>query len=130
MRAIIFFLLSVIAASSALADNNAKPRLDPKTGCPADRAFLKPKLHTVPEDGHLHDIQLKTIKMPISKVLEMLGGDDQAMAVAQATKQAIQAKFDNDEYMTQAERRFHLDTLLTTDALIAILKCRASRLRT
>ena len=52
------------------------------------------------------------------------------MAIAQATKHVAEQKFKNDEYMTQAEKRFNYDTILRSNALIEILKCRSARTRT
>lgn len=107
-----------------------KPVTDPETGCPINREHITHLLRTVPADGRLYGIQRQAVGMHIDEVIKMMGGEEKAMAVAQATKQTTQHLFDTDAYMTQAEKRFNYDTILRSNALIEILECRAKRTRT
>ncbi len=68
--------------------------------------------------------------MHIDEVIKIMGGEEKAMALAEVTKALTQQKFDRDDYMTQAERRFNHDMILRSNALIKILKCRLSRTKT
>ena len=107
-----------------------KPVTDPETGCPINRGHITHLLRTVPADGRLYGIQRQAVGMHIDEVIKLMGGEEKAMAIAQATKQATQQMFDSDAYMTQAEKRFNYDTILRSNALIEILECRAARTRT
>ncbi|HAT34583.1 MAG TPA: hypothetical protein DCS82_02620 [Rhodospirillaceae bacterium] len=127
-------LLAVLCLFSVVTTANAqkplKPETDPETGCPINREHISPLLRTVPADGRLFAIQRQAVGMHIDEVVKIMGGEEKAMAIAQGTKHIAEQKFKNDDYMTQAEKRFNYDTILRANALIEILKCRATRTRT
>jgi len=54
--------------------------------------------------------------------VRVLGGAERAHAIALATRQRAERKI--AEGVSDAELRFHRDTILRADALIAILDCR------
>lgn len=91
-------------------------------GCPESRVYLAPQLLTTPKDGKLYEIQRQALAMPIDEVVRVLGGAERAHAIALATRQRAERKI--AEGVSDAELRFHRDTILRADALIAILDCR------
>jgi hypothetical protein len=130
MKSVIALCLATLIAATALAKDPPKIETDPETGCPINLSFLEPKLETVTADGRLYTYHRQTIGIPIDKMIETLGGEEKAMAIAHATSEILKKKFADDEYMTNAERRFNKDTILINDAFMATLKCRESRNRT
>ena len=127
MKTVLIFYCLLMTASAAFAQNYAKPEVDPETGCPITREHIVPKLLTVPADGRLYAIQRQAVGMHIDEVIKLMGGLEKAMAIAESTRALTQEIFDKGEYMTQAERRFNHDTILRSQALIEILKCRDSQ---
>ncbi|MDJ0936665.1 MAG: hypothetical protein QNJ06_00755 [Kiloniellales bacterium] len=91
------------------------------SACPENRTYIEPELTTRPEDGALYEAQRQAIEMPIRDVIRVMGGMDAAYVVAERTRASARAKL--AEGARGAERRFHQDTLLRADALIAILDC-------
>jgi hypothetical protein len=130
MRTILIFSFLLMTASAAFSQKYVKPEVDPETGCPITREHIVPKLRTLPADGRLYAIQRQAIGMHIDEVIKLMGGPEKAMAIAEGTRALTQKMFDRDEYMTHAERRFNHDTILRSQALIEILKCRDSRTKT
>ena len=130
MKILLVICIALLTIATAQAQNPSKPDTDPETGCPINREHIVPLLRTQPADGRLYAIQRQAVGMHIDEVIKSLGGQKKAMTAAEATKAITQQKFKRDEYMTQAERRFYYDTILRSNALIEILKCRISRTKT
>ncbi len=59
--------------------------------------------------------------MPIRDVIRAMGGIEAAYVVAERTRADAEARIAGGA--RGAERRFHQDTILRADALIAILDC-------
>ncbi|MDJ0942420.1 MAG: hypothetical protein QNJ30_03095 [Kiloniellales bacterium] len=112
----------LLATATALAQHGQGEALPQgNSGCPESRAFLEPELTTRPEDGAFYDTQRQAIGMPIRDVIRAMGGIEAAYVVAERTRASARAKL--AEGAQGAERRFHQDTILRADALIAILDC-------
>ena len=91
------------------------------SACPESRAHIAPALKTRPEDGQLYDTQRQAIDLPVRDVIRAMGGMDAAYAVAERTRADAEARI--AEGATGAARRYHQDTILRADALIAIIDC-------
>ncbi len=130
MKILLIICIALLTVAAAQSQNLSKPEIDPETGCPINREHLVPLLSTQPADGRLYAIQRQAVGMHIDEVIKSLGGQEKAMTAAEATKAITQQIFKRDEYMTQAEKRFYYDTILRSNALIEILKCRISRTKT
>ena len=130
MTILLIICISLLTVATAQAQKPSKPETDPETGCPVNREHVVPLLRTQPADGRLYAIQRQAVGMHIDEVIKSMGGQKKAMTVAEGTKAFTQKMFDRDEYMTQAEKRFYYDTILRSNALIEILRCRISRTKT
>ena len=113
------FLLGSLAAEAQEGQGKNLPQGN--SACPESRAYIEPQLTTRPEDGALYDTQRQAIDMPIRDVIRAMGGMDAAYVVAERTRTSAKAKL--AQGAKGAERRFHQDTILRADALIAILDC-------
>ena len=112
-------LLLTVPAQAQDGQGEALPQGN--SACPESRAFLEPDLTTRPEDGALYDTQRQAIGMPIRDVIRAMGGIEAAYVVAERTRADAEARIAGGA--RGAERRFHQDTILRADALIAILDC-------
>jgi hypothetical protein len=130
MKILLVICIALLTIATAQAQKPSKPDTDPETGCPINREHIVPLLRTQPADGRLYAIQRQAIGMHIDEVIKSMGGLKKAMTVAEGTKAVTQQMFERDEYMTQAEKRFFYDTILRSNALIEILKCKISRIKT
>ena len=111
------------AALALSAPVGAAREGDIPAACPDSRAHIEPLLNTVPEDGELYELQRLALRMPVGQILEFMGGIERAYAIAAATRdKAVQELESGAE---GANKRFHLDTILRADALVAILDCLA-----
>ncbi len=106
----------VLSAPVGAAEEDGGP-----TECPDSRAYIEPMLKTVPEDGRLYEIQRQALRMPIKQILELMGGIERAYAIAEATRENAVKQLEAGA--EGAQMRFHQDTILRADALIAILIC-------
>ena len=105
-------------------ENRDAPKGDGKSktaACPASRSHLEPKLKTRPEDGELYTQTLRSVRMDIATVLRLMGGPERARAIATRTRENAEEKLAAGA--KDAEKRYHEDTILRADALIAILDC-------
>jgi hypothetical protein len=130
MKIVLIICIALLTVAAAQSQKLSKPETDPETGCPINRKHIIPLLRTQPADGRLYAIQRQAVGMHIDEVIKSLGGQGKAMTAAEATKAVTQQMFERDEYMTQAEKRFYYDTILRSNTLIEILKCRISRTKT
>ena len=110
----------VLSAPVGAAEEDGGP-----TECPDSRAYIEPMLKTVPEDGRLYEIQRQALRMPIKQILELMGGIERAYAIAEATRENAVKQLEAGA--EGAQMRFHQDTILRADALIAILDCLAGQ---
>jgi len=112
-------LLASMTAQAQDGQGEALPQGN--SACPESRAYIEPELTTRPEDGALYDTQRQAIGMPIRDVIRAMGGVEAAYVVAERTRAKAEAKLAAGAQ--GAERRFHQDTILRADALVAILDC-------
>ncbi len=113
------FLLAPPTARAQDGQGEALPQGN--SACPENRAYIEPDLTTRPEDGALYETQRQAIGMPIRDVIRAMGGLDAAYVVAERTRASAEAKLAAGA--RGAARRYHQDTILRADALIAILDC-------
>ncbi len=113
------FLLAPATARAQDGQGEALPQGN--SACPENRAYIEPDLTTRPEDGALYETQRQAIGMPIRDVIRAMGGLDAAYVVAERTRASAEAKLAAGA--RGAARRYHQDTILRADALIAILDC-------
>ncbi|MCG8544086.1 MAG: hypothetical protein MJE12_07745 [Alphaproteobacteria bacterium] len=109
---------------SAAQENTDTPKGDNKgktASCPTSRAHLEPKLKTRPDDGELYTQTLRSVRMDIATLLRLMGGPDRARGIATRTRENAEEKLAAGA--KGAEKRYHEDTILRADALIAILDC-------
>ena len=111
----------LLGAPSGAQDSQGEALPHGNSDCPKSRAYIEPELTTRPEDGQLYDTQRQAIDMPIRDLVQAMGGTESAYAVAERTRADAEARI--AEGAEGAERRFHQDTILRADALIAILDC-------
>lgn len=112
-------LLATVTVQAQDGQGEALPQGN--SACPESRAYIERDLTTRPEDGALYETQRHAIGMPIRDVIRAMGGIDAAYVVAERTRASAEAKLAAGA--RGAERRFHQDTILRADALIAILDC-------
>jgi hypothetical protein len=89
--------------------------------CPTSRKHIEPSLKTTLEDGKYYEMTRRSARMPIDDVLQYLGGRAKARRIAHATRDDAVKKLEDGA--KDAEKRFHEDTILRADALLAILDC-------
>jgi hypothetical protein len=111
-----------LSASAGTATEGGAP-----AACPDSRAHIEPLLNTVPEDGDLYKLQRQALHMPVTQILELMGGIRRAYAIAAATRENAVRQLESGA--EGAGKRFHLDTILRADALVAILDCLAEQKR-
>ena len=129
LAAMRYFSLACLAAAGLLLatataqaqDGQGEALPQGNSACPESRAHIEPKLTTRPEDGALYDTQRQAIDMPIRDVIRAMGGIEAAYVVAARTRASAEARIAGGA--RGPERRFHQDTILRADALIAILDC-------
>ena len=119
---LLFAAAVLLPAVPARAQSGAEEALPQgNSACPESRAYIESELTTRPEDGPLYDTQRQAIGMPVREVIRLMGGMEAAYRVAERTRAEAEARIaDGAE---GAERRFHQDTILRAEALIAILDC-------
>ena len=113
--------LLLVTATAEAQDGQGEAVPQGNSACPESRAHIEPALKTRPEDGQLYDTQRQAIDLPIRDVIQAMGGMDAAYTVAERTRADAEARI--VEGAAGAERRFHQDTILRADALIAIIDC-------
>lgn len=111
----------LLGSPSGAQDGQGEALPQGNSDCPKSRAYIEPELTTRPEDGQLYDTQRQAIDLPIRDVIQAMGGMDAAYTVAERTRADAEARI--AEGAAGAERRFHQDTILRADALIAIIDC-------
>ena len=122
-RAVLTALILGLAATGAGTGATAETG---RTGkCPASRAHIAPQLKTIPTDGRYYRMQRQAIQVPIDRLVQWMGGEGRAFAIAKATRANALARLEKGA--TGALKRHWLDTITRADALIEILECRKNR---
>lgn len=94
---------------------------DAVAGCAASRTHIEDALQTTRADGMYHKLVRKSVRTPIRGVLIRMGGKTRARENTLNSRTFAKEKL--AEGVTGAEKRYYLDTIMSADALIAILDC-------
>lgn len=120
--------VGLIATAAVVGLDREKLFGDAQTGglrsadaCPTSRTYIEASLKTTKADGMYYRVTRKSVQTPIREVIARMHGKVNARETAKNARDFAKERLAKGA--TGAEKRYYQDTILRSDALLAILDC-------
>jgi len=89
--------------------------------CPSSRLHIEASLKTTEADGMYYKLTRKSVRTPVRDIIVQMRGKTRARETAINTRNFAKEKLATG--VKDGEKRYYQDTILRTEALLAILDC-------